>query len=212
MHRILKANIPLAAFALLAGCFSSTPQMPILYDLDLPSAAGEAKTLPMRVALEPVSSAPQLERVNLLWRDADHPVQVVFDPVRRWKAPPPSMVREAFLDRARDGAWFDSIGVGGDPGPFTHAIRMRLRAFEEIHRMTSPAGGGKPEEAWFGLLDVEFQLYPLDRAGGPGTFLRFREERRAERRDPEAVARALSALLAEAFDKFRGEAERRAAR
>lgn len=196
-----------AAFPILVslvGC-SGAAREPLLYGLALPAPERRAAPLPVRASVDPVRAAPELERANLVWRGED-PVEIRFDADRRWTAFPAAMVRDAFVDRARDGGWFEEVREAAESGPSTHGVRMRLRAFEQVVRSVKPAEDAKPEEAWFARIDLEIEMEPRPPGGTGVPVYRFRKEARASQRNPRGVAAALSGLLAEAFDGFLAQA------
>ncbi|MCX5659950.1 MAG: ABC-type transport auxiliary lipoprotein family protein [Planctomycetota bacterium] len=172
-----------------AGC--AAPPDERFYDLNVKVPPAKA-AIPLTLAVKGFAASGECASERMAYRKGD--VEIAFYRYQRWTRPPAEMVRDAFVTGLRGSSSFQNVWELGHPGDADWVLGGRLRRFEEVDSANT----------WEARLSLD--LFVTDARSGKLVYSRaFERSAPAERRNPEAVAAAMSKLLGEVVEAVRGD-------
>jgi len=180
-------HVMIAAGVLFLAACAAAPEIRyfrVEYPLPGPSANSP---LPLTLGIARLTAPEPYHQERIIYRTS--PYQVQYYAHDRWESPPVDMVNDRLLEQFAASGWFRRVVPWRRGEALDYRLEARLRRFEELDEA----------DGWYGLVELEYEIVDRD---GRSLLREVASQRvRAESRNPEGTAEALSRGLRAALDE-----------
>jgi ABC-type uncharacterized transport system auxiliary subunit len=180
-------HVMIAAGVLFLAACAAAPEIRyfrVEYPLPGPSANSP---LPLTLGIARLTAPEPYHQERIIYRTS--PYQVQYYAHDRWESPPVDMVNNRLLEQFAASGWFRRVVPWRRGEALDYRLEARLRRFEELDEA----------DGWYGLVELEYEIVDRD---GRSLLREVASQRvRAESRNPEGTAEALSRGLRAALDE-----------
>ena len=180
-------HMMIAAGVLFLAARAAAPEIRyfrVEYPLPGPSANSP---LPLTLGIARLTAPEPYHQERIIYRTS--PYQVQYYAHDRWESPPVDMVNNRLLEQFAASGWFRRVVPWRRGEALDYRLEARLRRFEELDEA----------DGWYGLVEPEYEIVDRD---GRSLLREVASQRvRAESRNPEGTAEALSRGLRAALDE-----------
>ena len=180
-------HVMIAAGVLFLAACAAAPEIRyfrVEYPLPGPSANSP---LPLTLGIARLTAPEPYHQERIIYRTS--PYQVQYYAYDRWESPPVDMVNNRLLEQFAASGWFRRVVPWRRGEALDYRLEARLRRFEELDEA----------DGWYGLVELEYEIVDRD---GRSLLREVASQRvRAESRNPEGTAEALSRGLRAALDE-----------
>jgi ABC-type uncharacterized transport system auxiliary subunit len=180
-------HVMIAAGVLFLAACAAAPEIRyfrVEYPLPGPSANSP---LPLTLGIARLTAPEPYHQERIIYRTS--PYQVQYYAYDRWESPPVDMVNDRLLEQFAASGWFRRVVPWRRGEALDYRLEARLRRFEELDEA----------DGWYGLVELEYEIVDRD---GRSLLREVASQRvRAEPRNPEGTAEALSRGLRAALDE-----------
>ncbi len=180
-------HMMIAAGVLFLAACAAAPEIRyfrVEYPLPGPSANSP---LPLTLGIARLTAPEPYHQERIIYRTS--PYQVQYYAHDRWESPPVDMVNDRLLEQFVASGWFRRVVPWRRGEALDYRLEARLRRFEELDEA----------DGWYGLVEPEYEI--VDRDGRSLLREVASQPVRAESRNPEGTAEALSRGLRAALDE-----------